>query len=618
MDGHEEDRRIYLFDTCRLDPISRSLTHAGALVPLPPRLFDTLHHLVRHAGRLVPRAELLAVVWPNRVVEEGNIDRAISSLRAALKASGAPGTLIVTVTGRGYRLGATVMMEAPPAPQMSPVPQDAARRVFPRWRHAVWLGGALVLCGAALWAGRPAGGDAAPPRSVAVLPFSNLSGEPAQEVFSDGISAELINALGRVAGLHVAAGSSSFLFKAKPVSIADIAHRLRVGAVLEGCVRREGGRVLITAQLVDAATGYQLWARRYDRSEADLPAVEADIAETVMGSLGIATAAAANLTPGGTQDAAAFDFYLAGMAILARTGEEASQAAEDAFSAAIARDPHYALALAERAQVRAYQSATAAASDLSARRAAMAQALVDAERSVSLAPDLGAAHASLALVLKYSLTDFSRVQAEYSRAVDLSPGDAAILMSDAFFELDLGHAPVAVAEAERAASLDPLTPATYKMLAEILAEAGRFGDAFTALRRAQAVRPDPGGFDPLYLGIVQTLAGYAQAAARTCAGARDYHDLSCLAWAYHKLGRFAEADAALAKLHALAHDDGAYLYARIAAQWGRQDEALAWLHKAYAYQDSGLIAIRIDPFLAPLRQTAEYQRIEQKLGFPEK
>jgi tetratricopeptide (TPR) repeat protein len=398
--------------------------------------------------------------------------------------------------------------------------------------------------------------------------------------------------------------------------VRDIARQLNVGMVLEGSLRHEGGLLHITADLVNAS-GFMVWTRSYDCAPADLLGVEARIAETVVTSLkgSLPDADPVRLALGGTTRPDAFDAYLNGMVLMGPTNGEANQAATDAFTRAIALDPGYAEALVARARAQTYMACNGGVT-VSRAGALLDAALADAQHAVAQAPGLGAAHAVLGLVLGCRLQDLGRAAAEYGQAVALAPYDAATVTSYALFQTDLGHMDLAVKEVTHATELDPLASVYDRMLAHILAYAGRFPEAFVALRHAASLPPADRNADRIFRGIVLTVQNDMAQAREVCAGEVDYLDLVCLALADHALGREAEAEHAFDRLRTLQGDSGAYNYAAIFAAWGRPQEALHWLQRAYDLRDPDMLDIKIDPRLASLRGTAAYQAIVQQMGFP--
>jgi len=634
MDGPIHQEGVFVFERCRLDPVSRTLSRDGARIVLQPRLFDTLLYLVQNPGRVVERDELLAALWPARTVDEGNLGRAISSLRVALKAHGVDEALIVTAPGRGYRFGTRVAFEpalAEPVPASGfAAPTSTDHQAAPmRARRAgtvVVLCGLAALLGAVLLPGRHAARGpeppafAPPPRSIAVLPFGTAGAAGAAggaDYLADGMAEELINALGRVEQLRVAARMSSFGFRGGRGSVRDIARQLNVGMVLEGSLRHDGGHLHITAELVDAATGFLVWSRSYDRDQTDLLVVEGQIAEEVITSLKgrLPDEDLASLALGGTTRPDAFDAYLSGMAVMGPTNGEANAAAAAAFGKAIAIDPGYTEALVERARAQIYMAVNGGVG-VSRAATLLDGALQDATRAVAQAPRLGSAHAVLGLVLEYRLQDLGRAAAEFGEAAALAPYDAATATSYALFQADLGHMDLAVKAVTHAAELDPLQPVYDRMLGQILAYAGRFGEATVALRHAASLAPADPNADRIFRGIVLTVQGDMREARRVCGGAVDYLDLVCLAVADHALGEDAEAQRAFDRLRTVLGDSGAYNYAAIFAVWGRPGDALHWLQRAYELRDPGMLDVKIDPRLASLRGMDGYRALVERMGFP--
>ncbi len=635
MNASASEPGFYAFGAFRLDPVQRVLLQGETPVPLPGRLFGLLLYLLRNPGRVISREELLGALWRGRHVDDRNLDRAISSLRQVLREAGGPDTLIATVSGTGYSFGCPVAfvpahpseLAASPVAERTPAgacdhgPEPRRPSLPGPWRlMGAGAIGALVL-GLFLSqiAARRQGAAPAPftppPHSVAVLAFANTGANPAVDYVASGLTDELIDSLGRLPALHVAARTSSLYFSARPAPIQDIARRLGVGAVLEGAVRQEGNQLRITAELVDGITGFQIWTRHYDRPAGDILHLQEAIAEAVTNSLQGALAApdTAQLTLGGTSDPQAFDAYLRGMNLMNAVDEAADRRAIAAFDEAVARDPHFAMAHARRARALMYVGLNGTFSDIAAGRALQAEARRAAEQAVALAPTLGMAHSTLGYILKCTLTDMARAQAEFARAIELAPNDAAVNLSYGFFQLDLGHVPASLAAMEKAAALDPLSAGTYRMLAVASAYAHRYDDAATALRHASQLEAAPTADDRIYASLIALMKGDNAAARALCAHEQDYHDQFCLAWADHALGQQDQAEAHMQKLHALMGDNGAYAYAELYAGWGRKDQAVAWLRTAYRLRDPALLEMKTDPLLDGVRGDAGFQAVARQL-----
>ena len=456
-----------------------------------------------------------------------------------------------------------------------------------------------------------------PPHSIAVLPFVDLSGDKEQEYFSDGLTEELLNSLAAINELQVAARTSAFSFKGKDNDIGMIARKLNVGAVLEGSVRRSEHTIRITAQLINAVTGFHLWSKTYDRDLGDVLDLQTEIATAVSEALKVTLLGdvAARIELGGTHNPAAFDAYLrASRAYASRHEAKSVPTAIAAYTQAIDLDPNYALAFAGRSRAFAtYASEVAEGAEVGE---SFIKAEADAKRALELAPDLAAGHMALARVFQIGTLDFARAREEYERAQVLAPGNATVLSASAGFDAIMGHSGAGIAALRRAVVLDPLSSTPYGALGEALYAARRYGEAATVF--SQGINVDP-NFKLTYAfrGLALYGIGDLEKARASCESQRDdWLSQVCLAIVYNKLGRRADAEAVLAKLKATQGDDAAYQYAQIYAQWGARPKALEWLDKAMSVRDPGLEFLKADPLFDPLRKEPRFQAIEQELKFP--
>jgi TolB-like protein/Tfp pilus assembly protein PilF len=456
-----------------------------------------------------------------------------------------------------------------------------------------------------------------PPHSIAVLPFLNLSGDKGQEYFSDGLTEEVLNSLAEINELQVAARTSAFSFKGTNTDIGTIARRLNVGAVLEGSVRRSAHTIRITAQLINAVTGFHLWSKTYDRDLGDVLKLQTEIATAVASALKVTLLGdvAAKVELGGTRNPAAFDAYLRGAkAFSSRHDAKDLPAAIAAYTEAIRLDPHYALAFAGRSMalsIYAGEVATGAAI-----REGFDKAQADVRQALALAPDLAQGHLALAHVSKMGTLDFTQASEAYERALALAPGSAQVLRESGEFAADMGHFDAAVAAARRAVALDPLARASHSLLGRALYAARRYEEAAAAYAEVISLDPD---FKVTYVlrGVAYYGLGDLKSALASCETKPDrWASQWCLSMIYDKLGRRAEAEAVFAKLKAAQGDDAAYQYATIYAQWGNRAKALEWLGTALRLRDSGLEQLKTDPLLDPLRKEPRFQAIERELKFP--
>jgi TolB-like protein/Tfp pilus assembly protein PilF len=457
-----------------------------------------------------------------------------------------------------------------------------------------------------------------PPHSIAVLPFVNMSGDKDQQYFSDGLTEEVLNSLADVNGLQVAARTSSFSFQGEHPDIATVAHKLNVASVLEGSVRRSGHTVRITAQLINAVTGFHLWSKTYDRDLSDVLRLQTEIATAVAGALKVTLLGdeGAKIELGGTRNPAAFDAYLRGRkAALSAHNDKDYQTAIAAFTDAISLDPNYALAFANRSL--ALASDTAEATSASATRESYDKARSDARQALALAPDLAEGHLALAGYFENGALDFSKANEEYERALALAPGNARVLRDYSTFAVAMGRAEAGITAARRAVVLDPLSRSTHGHLGQSLFYARQYREALAVFEDALALDPEY----PFAYGF-HALAYYALGdfeRARKSGESKPNHWFTqqCLAVTYDKLGRHADAESMLAKLKASLGDAGAYQYAEIYAQWGDTMKALEWLETAMRLRDPGLEFLKIDPLMDPLRKEPRFQAVMRKLKFPD-
>jgi TolB-like protein/predicted Zn-dependent protease len=445
-------------------------------------------------------------------------------------------------------------------------------------------------------------------KSIAVLPFVNMSGDKDQDYFSEGLTEELLNSLSRINQLQVAARTSSFSFQGEHPDIATVAHKLHVGAVLEGSVRRSGKTVRVTAQLINGNTGFHLWSETYDRDLGDVLKLQTEIATAVASALRVTLLgdAASRIELGGTSNPAALDAYLRGSsAYLARHNVQDVKIATSAFTEAIRLDPGYARAYAARA----------AALNVYGSESKAREAVPDAVKAISLAPDLGEAHLALADAYAQGL-DFSLASEEYKRAFALAPGNAQVLQSYGDFAVAMGDFDAGLAAARRAVLLDPLNRSSHYALSSALRHARRYKEAIESAKNALALDPEL-IIDPVpgYLWADYYQLGDLQGARESCNVKRDnWLAHVCLAVIYDKLGRHADAEAELDKVRS---DDAlAYQWAEVYAQWGNSAKALDALDLALRLHDPGLQYLKVDSLFDPVRHESRFQAIERELKFP--
>ena len=427
------------------------------------------------------------------------------ALAVVLLIIGLPIVLATAFIQQGGPAHATPPVSVTTMDELYPVP--AERSVPSRlltWKKAILGGvGAFALWGvlAAGWVllgGRPGGSTGPSPtsidQSVAVLPFVNMSGNPDNEYFSDGITEELLNALAQLPGVRVPARTSSFAFKGQNIPIQDIAESLGVANVLEGSVRRDGERVLITAQLVEAGSGFHIWSDTYERELEDIFAIQREIATAIAGQLQIALSGEqqTQLVAEATESTEAYEEYLRGRYLLEQRTEESLLNAITEFQQAIDLDPDYAEAYAGLADSYVLGASFGWLPDY---RGSIDLGLTASRRAKELDPALGMALPSRGFGL-WNLGEWDEAELAFQEAIRLSPQYAPAHQWYALLLLTTGRVDEGVIEAERAVELDPVYRQAHRNLTWALEAAGRIEDAIQRSREMLELAPDwPIGWD---------------------------------------------------------------------------------------------------------------------------
>jgi serine/threonine-protein kinase len=452
-------------------------------------------------------------------------------------------------------------------------------------------------------------GSASASTSIAVLPFANLSGDPGQAYFSDGIAEELRSALARI-GMQVVGRTSSD--EVKNEDAKDAAAKLGVSSILTGSVRRSPSLIRVSAQLVDGKNGLERWSQSYDRQPGDALKIQTDIAENVAQALSVALRPSEKkaLNENGTANAKAHDLYLQADALAqSGAGEEAWRKALQLFDAAIAADPNYVAALSGRANLRGlfannYESGAQF-------RSGMDDALATARRAVALDPNSPDAQAALGKVLDLNLNQKEAI-GRFERAYRLAPGDPKIISAYSQSLHYVNRVSEAVSLANRAVALDPLSSRAFVLQGEALFYARRYRESIAAVRRALALNPDN---KQALTTLADSLlfAGQSKEALATYAKVpSDWYRLTGEAIAADRLGDRTTAERKLSELRAI--DDGSlnYQFASIYAQWGQREQALASLAAADRADDPGLALLANDPMMDPLRSDPRFQALVKK------
>ena len=463
----------------------------------------------------------------------------------------------------------------------------------------------------------PAAQPAAAEASIAVLPLVNMSRDPDQDYFADGLAEELLDLLAKVPGLHVAARTSAFSFKGKNEDVRTIAEKLNVATLLEGSVRKAGDQVRITTQLINAKDGYHLWSETYDRKLTDVFAVQDEIARAVV------TALKLKLLPGQepnsklhrTANPEVYTQYLLGKQFFNRATLDGYRRAAQAFEKALAIEPGFAPAWAGLAHATYWiadsgESAAAVADG-------QARALVAAEKAVALAPDLAEAYVARGAIRSSIKWDWSGAQADFQRALALSPENAETERDYSNYVLrPLGRLQEAVAAGRKAVALDPLNSRSWTSLAALLVSAGQLPEARDAANRSLDLNPEQ-AFAAAWLGTILIQEGKpAEALQAFGRSTSEVFRLTGVAVSQHELGHPQESQRALDTLIAGSSHSAAYQIAGIYAWRGEKDRAFEWLERAYAQGDGGLTLLKVDTLLRKLHGDPRWPAFLKKLNLP--
>ena len=449
-------------------------------------------------------------------------------------------------------------------------------------------------------------------KSIAVLPLLNESGDPKDEYFSDGLSEELIAALAQIRELKVIGRSSSFRFKDRTEEPKTIGEKLGVTTLLEGTVRKQGDRVRIVAELINAADGIELWTRTFDRQLKDIFAVQEEIAQAVADSLKVTLLGRENKsdqTAPNTPEA--HNAYLQGHFHFQRRNLEDYRKAVSFFDQAIALDPDYALAYAERAE------AWTMIGDLSGEgNITWPKANRDAEKAVAHGPALAEAHAALGWVRFFTQWKFGEGLHEIKRAKELSPANPTANDLLARVIVYVGNLEEAEKQARQAVELDPLSVVAQNNLARVLFFAGKTDEAEAVARKAAELQPTAAGVHRWQV-LIAVHRGDGVAALREAQLEPDpgYRRFEIALAQYTRKDQQA-ADASLADLIANGRGQLDYQIAEIYAVRGETDRACEWLQIAFDNHDTGMLAILVDPLLRDLHNDPHYKTLVEKMAFP--
>jgi len=606
-------------------------------VLLREQVFQVMRMLVECEGQIVSREEIKSRLWGNDTIidfDQG-INSTIKALRRALGDSADNPRYIETLGRRGYRLMLTIeYSKSTTGPVLekgrenseqsaAEISENAARvepQIKPRWwKAAVVLGSAVILVGVGYISWRHFRAIT-PPKSerimLAVLPFQNLTGDPNKEYLADGLTEETISQPSRLnpERLGVISRTSVMGYKHKDQRPDQIGRDLSVQYLLENSVRESGNHMRLTTQLIQVKDESHLWSQDYDYPAMDILNIEEDVAEAVAREIQVRLTSQQQIELAQSHPVSleAFDAYVQGYFFFGRNTDKDTDMAAKYYERATQLDPSYALAWASLSRARNWQASIGLIPAEEGHR--LAREAV--ERALSLNPNLAAAHVQMGRIKQQVDFDWTGADASFQRAVTLELGNPEAVRSAAFSAYMLGRFDQALQLSRRAVSLDPLNADSWQFLGNTEYHAGRLDAAAADFQKALELNPDvfPGNVSLSYAYI---LRGRAQDALPEIELVGDHGMRASLyAIAYHALGREKESDAALRELITKYYASHAYQIAEVYAFRNQSDEAFAWLDRAYAQRDGGLIETKVDPLLKNLERDPRYTAFLEQIHLP--
>ena len=586
-----DNQRLRIGAWC-VDPALDEISRDGTGVKLEPRTMRLLICLAEHAGQVVSVEKLLDEVWSGVVVTPNSVYQAVAELRRVLGDDPKEPSHIVNVLRRGYRL------VAPVAPWVDPsaAPSEGSLATAEKLSAAAHSNMATTTV---------------MDKSIAVLPFEDMSERKDQGYFADGMAEEVVHLLARVPGIRVIGRSSSFQFKGKNEDLRTIGSVLGAAYVLEGSVRRSGNRLRVTAKLIGTQDGSHLWSGSYDKDFDEVLQIQDQIAASLVRALQVAVGVDLPSRPI-LKSAPGYDLYQRGRHALDRFDKVGFDSAAGYFEQALALDPASIRAAESLALVHVYIAEWGHAPP----REGFERARISCERVLKLHPTSGMAHGQLALIHSIYDWDWAAAVGKIQRALAPDARDPGILVTAAIIHLSLDRLDEAAAFYNAALALDPLGAISHAGLGTISYRMGRIPEAEARLRSAIEVSPTflwaHWTLGSVLLTAGKLDAGLAQMQQATSDGGAD----AGIALVYHAMKRKAESDAALVRATNTYAGHSAYVLAQVHAYRGEFEQALAWLDRAYRQKDVALYRVKGDPLLRNLEPDPRYKAFLRKMNLP--
>ena len=634
----------------RVDPAIDEISKDGTAVKLEPRTMRLLVYLAQHVGEIVSVDQVLNHVWKDLIVTPNSVYNAVAVLRRVLGDDPKNPTYIDNILRRGYRLVASVApwSETPPAdfePSATPVAlprkadrlsasvqrgtgpvqtsqaHTAARKPVLSLRAWIIAGASVVLALVASYfyvdraqlIKHETTGASVVDKSIAVLPFTDMSEKRDQGYFADGMSEELIDLLAQVPTLHVPARTSSFYFKGKQASLHDIAVSLGVSHVLEGSVRTSGNTIRVTTQLIRVDTGFHVWSQSYDRPLGDIFKVQDEISHSVITALKASLLDKPLVSVDAATNSETYNIYLQARAMYQRRTEGDNALALIYLRRAVQLDPSYAPAWASIADILVDDYKYFAAGSY---KEARNEAYLAADHALAINPQLAVAHLAKARLLYEMDWDFDAADTEISSVLGSTPRNSQALRLGSELASTRGQFARALDLAQQSVANDPLDSRGFARIAGAEVAEGNLADAIGWFRKALELNPTG---SVIHYQIASILVSQGDA-TRALQEAKLEPDASLreasLALAYDGLGLRKEADEALNLITTNYSTRAAYQIVEILSSRGDLSGSFTWLERAYQQHDTGLLKMNCNPLLKSLRDDSRFKDFVRRTRLP--
>jgi TolB-like protein/DNA-binding winged helix-turn-helix (wHTH) protein/Tfp pilus assembly protein PilF len=630
--------RVLRFGAFEADLQARELRKQGMQIKLQEQPFQILAFLLEHAGEIVTREQIRQRLWPTDtfVDVDNSVNAAVNRLREALGDSAESPRFVETLPRRGYRFVASVTEIKSSASGVPSVSTGAAPQARPdevlagsisktgrSWgKLSIALGLAVTIIVASVWAWEKWRAPGTPRiTSLAVLPLENLSRDPDQEYFADGMTEALTTELAQISSLKVISHTSVVQYKGTKKSLPQIAQELSVDAVVEGAVQRSGDKVEITVQLIQAPSDRHLWAKSYERDLRDVLALQREVAHAITDEIKVKLTPSekVHLASARSIDSEAYEDYLKGRFLSSTLGESDARKSIAYFQRAMQENPNYALAYAGLAE--SYITLSQPWNNALSPKETLPQAKATATKALAIDDSLGEAHSALAHVIELYDWDWQGAEKEYRRALELIPNDAMAHLWYGEYLQVMGRNEEGFVQLRQAIALDPLNVLHMDELGGLFFTARQYDEANRAFQKAFEMDPNDSwshlgfgeiyGEKKMYREAIAELEKAVNLSDRT-----DDAAVASLGKVLGDSGRKQEARNLLEELKERSehHYISPYLIALVQIGLGERDEAIASLEQGYTNRDQWMMYLKVDPRMDDLRSDPRFKDLLRRVG----